>query len=68
MPELKVGSPRCQCTACGEYFSSPTPFDMHRIWSPQRSRGCKTPEQMLGDGMAKDKYDFWISRENNGYD
>jgi len=24
---------------------------------------------MLGDGMAKDKYDFWISREReDGYD
>lgn len=63
MPSLLIGSPRCQCSACGEYFKSPTSFDMHRIWLANRTRGCETVKRMLGRGMCKNAAGFWISKQ-----
>lgn len=30
MPELRVGSRRCQCHGCNRYFNSVSAFDMHQ--------------------------------------
>lgn len=36
---------RCQCTACGEVFSTEAKFDRHRRGKYQEKRYCLEPEQ-----------------------
>ena len=45
-PKLPPGSNFCKCAPCGEYFTSPYTFDMHRAGSPT-ARFCQKPGAML---------------------
>jgi len=52
-PKLIVGSPRCQCGACGRYFTSPSSFDAHRAGTGKERR-CVDPSSLLTkDGKAR---------------
>jgi hypothetical protein len=58
---------KCTCTACGEAFSSTTPFDMHRAgeYSQGRvssSRRCLDADQMREKGMIQ-REGVWISED-----
>jgi hypothetical protein len=52
---------RNQCGACGEYFNSVKPFEIHRIGKHGVNRRCMTREEMLARGMSLNKEGFWIS-------
>jgi len=45
-PKLPPDTKYCQCSVCGEYFTSPTTFDMHRSGEPG-SRVCVHPSKVL---------------------
>lgn len=45
-PMLPVGTKKCQCAACGEYFTSEYTFDMHRA-GPATARYCRDPATIL---------------------
>lgn len=52
-PKLIVGSPRCQCGACGRYFTTPRSFDAHRR-GPAGKRQCTDPSSLLTkEGKAR---------------
>ena len=62
---LPIGSNRCLCAACGEYFGGVTAFDMHRI-GPAHDRRCKAPAQ-VSDSKGKpllkvSKYGYWVAK------
>jgi len=59
MPKL-TGN-RCQCTACGEYFSSERSFDRHRIGQFGIDRRCMTTDAMTADGWARNGRGFWLT-------
>lgn len=66
MPELGVGTKRCECTACGEFFNSPKGFDGHRVFADPKvedwgTRLCLTPAQMMAKGWTKNAGGFWIT-------
>lgn len=57
MPILPIGSPRCQCRTCGEFFNSPSVFDEHRV------RGtCLTVAEMTIRGWLVNAAGLWVSR------
>lgn len=58
--ERKLGTNRCQCGSCGEYFNSTYAFDKHRTgeWG---ARVCLTAEAMREKGMATNSTGWWIS-------
>lgn len=41
-PLLRPGTNHCLCCACGEYFSTPANFDMHR-----KDGACRNPAEIL---------------------
>lgn len=61
-PRLKAG--RCQCMACGLYFSGVREFDRHRAGSYakkgewQGQRYCRSLEQLLARGWRTDARGF----------
>ena len=56
---LPPGKNFCKCTACGEYFYSPTAFDMHRT-GPARDRACLTAHEMRESGFRKNPKGYWM--------
>ena len=53
--------PRCQCTACGEYFTSERTFDAHRIGPHGPNRRCLTVAEMAEAGWGKKRVFFWTN-------
>ncbi len=51
---------RCQCTACGEYFSSERSFDRHRIGQFGIDRRCMTADAMTANGWMRNARGFWL--------
>lgn len=49
---------RCQCTACGEFFSSPRSFDRHRIGDYAKRRECIPAAQLLTNGWTRTSRGF----------
>ena len=45
-PKLPPGTKYCQCAACGEYFTSPYTFDLHRAGEPT-NRYCVAPDKVI---------------------
>lgn len=43
----------CQCTACGEIFTTESGFNAHRFGSYVDGRRCKTPEELALAGWSK---------------
>lgn len=56
-PNLRIGSPVCQCPTCDLYFSGPSVFDRHLIAGGLR---CRTPEQMRDHGMETNEHGVWL--------
>jgi len=60
------------CPTCGERFRSSRGFDAHRTGSygvrladgtyQLASRRCKTTEEMLADGMQRNRRGLWITK------
>ena len=60
------------CPGCGERFRSSRGFDGHRIGEYGRlgadgtylpaNRRCKTREEMLADGMQRNRRGLWITK------
>ena len=60
------------CPGCGERFRSSRGFDAHRTGEYGRSgpdgtylpanRRCKTPEEMLADGLQRNGRGLWITK------
>ncbi len=48
---LPIGTNRCRCAECGEYFSGVWAFDRHRA-----GRGCKNPADI---GLIMGKGHYW---------
>jgi hypothetical protein len=59
MPRLTAN--RCQCTACGGYFSSERSFDRHRIGEFGSDRRCMTADAMTAEGWARNDRGFWMT-------
>lgn len=59
-PMLKIGSNFCECPVCGLYFTSVTPFAMHRVEvSGTDDRRCLTTDEMEGKGMSLNDRGYW---------
>lgn len=58
-PQLTGG--RCQCTACGEYFTSDRTFDKHRVGQFGSDRRCLAVAEMVAGGWVKNARGFWTN-------
>ena len=58
--ERKLGTNRCQCVMCGEYFNSTFAFDKHRT-GEFGERVCLTEDAMREKGMATNATGWWVS-------
>lgn len=54
---LPPGSKFCRCSGCGEYFTSETPFGIHRV-----DGRCLSVTEMEARGMSKNPRGYWRSR------
>lgn len=59
----RVGSRRCRCSACGQYFNSPSTFDRHRVEPSRGIRSCLSLREMFSKGWLLDAARFWIERK-----
>ena len=57
--ERKLGSNRCQCATCGEYFNSAYAFDKHRTGDYAGLRRCRSPSEMIAAGMVESR-GWWV--------
>lgn len=60
---LKLTGNRCQCTACGEYFTSVRSFDRHRVGEYANrgrlaGRRCLTAVEMDAAGFGRNARGF----------
>ena len=57
-PLLRPGTNHCKCTVCGEYFTTPNNFDMHR-----KDGACREPGSILSKNgqrkLKKNKKGLW---------
>lgn len=60
--KVKLGSRRCQCAACGEYFNSVPAFDRHRV-GPYTDRWCLSSFAMEALGMSQREDGIWVLRK-----
>jgi hypothetical protein len=65
-PMLPYGSPKCQCAACGKYFTSPYAFDEHRL-TPKGDgiRRCLSGDEMAARGFIRKPSGHWTSAANH---
>ena len=61
MSKRKLGSNRCQCAVCHEYFNSTAAFDKHRTGDYGTDRRCRTPFEMTEAGMAVSQRGWWVT-------
>lgn len=65
MSATRLTGRRCQCAACGQYFSRLRAFDRHRIGSYGKPglwggpRRCLTPEEMRQRGWQRNEAGCW---------
>ena len=57
--EIRLTAHRCQCAACGKYFSRSSVFDKHRTGDYGGGRRCMTTEEMGAKGMRADATGVW---------
>jgi hypothetical protein len=59
-----------QCPSCKEYFNSNVAFEKHRVGTynpvkpPYAPRHCRTPDEMLFQGMSQNQGGWWITKQN----
>ncbi len=61
---LPPGTNFCQCAACGEYFTTPAAFDMHRRWGEdKKTRLCVSPMRLVTKSgaprLVKNAKGYW---------
>src|SRR5690349_18947032 len=66
MAKLAIGRKTCQCTGCGDYFTTVAAFDMHRVFdNPEmpdwRTRHCMSEAEMLAVGMSRNDRGYWMT-------
>lgn len=46
---LRPGTNHCKCAACGNYFTSDSSFQVHRVWADnaRTARECRKPGAIL---------------------
>lgn len=54
----KLTGNRCQCSACGEYFTSVRSFDRHRVGRLGVDRRCLTQAEMDAAGSERNARGF----------
>lgn len=57
----KLTGNRCQCTACGEYFSSVRGFDRHRVGEYGNDRRCIPVAELLASGWIRNARGFLLT-------
>ena len=57
---------RCQCSACGEFFSSASSFDKHRT-GPAAARVCADPESVGLSISSRGENTFWTTPMPDGF-
>jgi hypothetical protein len=57
---------RCQCTACGQYFTCERTFDHHRYGDHAVSRHCLTVAEMEAGGWMQNRQGFWTDTPLKG--
>lgn len=65
-PMLPLGSDKCRCSACDEYFNSSGAFAKHRVgpFAPINepdTRRCLTVSEMEAKGWARNQTGHWIT-------
>ncbi len=58
--QLRPGSPRCECSACGEGFNSVRAFDRHQRMTQDGGVRCLNLSEMTARGMVW-RDDWWYS-------
>lgn len=56
---LRPGTARCQCAACGAYFSTDRNFRRHRVGDIAKRR-CLRPSEMAAKGLCRDARGIWV--------
>lgn len=64
---MKLTGQRNQCPGCNEFFNSNAAFDKHRTGEFGKNRRCKTTDEMLAAGMAKNATGWWVTALNPLY-
>ena len=67
-PMLPLGSDKCRCSACHEYFNSSWAFAQHRVgpFAPinaPNTRRCLTVSEMQAQGWSRNQTGRWITRK-----
>lgn len=62
---MRLTGQRNQCRGCSQYFNSITAFEKHRTGDYDHGRRCKTPEEMIAEGMSLNAAGFWITKHMN---
>jgi len=68
-PKLGFGTKHCKCSVCGEYFTTPANFDLHRRGNPT-SRVCVPPYTLTnkkGDRLLEKNCKGLWKRIRRGY-
>jgi hypothetical protein len=58
LPRRKLTGRHCQCTGCGEFFNSESPFNDHRL-----ALSCLTRAEMLSRGMRMNSGGWWVIKK-----
>lgn len=60
-PQLGIGTGRCGCGACLEFFSNDNNFMRHRAEDPKTHlRRCLTPTEMRARGLEPNTQGVWV--------
>ena len=57
--KLPIGSNKCKCAACGEYFGGVRGFDQHRV-GDYPDRACLDVSGMEKAGLTLNDKGYWI--------
>ncbi len=60
-PRLRVGSNRCQCVQCGQFFGSVTGFDKHQQRTRDGNVSCLSSDEMWRKGMVQGPTGWWYA-------
>ncbi len=58
-PSLSLGSSRCECAECGQFFSTTSNFERHRAGLYDTGRRCLTPADIQAKGLIR-KRGVWV--------
>ena len=56
--KLPIGTNRCRCSSCKEYFGGVRAFEIHRVGPPEE-RTCLSRSGMREAGLSQDANGYW---------